>query len=411
MASTKKYIPEEIRNQILLNLPVKSLLRFKCVCKSWNRLISSKSFCYSHLAHNKSSSATKRYLLFDNEDFYSAYLINNESCIEVETADHTGCYRPKLTSFEHSGSLYLNVYGICNGLLCLSDGELSLRCAVYLWNPIARRGKIIPSPYEIDLIEPHGLAFGYHDDDYKVIKIFRYEELYCVLIYSLSTDDWKSVEFNDPDYTPHGGDYDKYTKDINAILVNGVAYFVKEEPCQVVCYDYSYEIIQKVNFPEHFKADSSFTMKAYGKSIALLEYCPSAISAGMVMWILSGKLMWEKRFSIDLKDCYPLGFIDDGKIMVRTCYSNEFMLFNLETNQFTELKFRQRFETLEKWNTLWGINSFVESLVLLDKITKDKYIVKERFSVHTAAFTLQKWKTENKNCMSYGTRKYIQKKK
>ncbi|KAL8124700.1 hypothetical protein AgCh_012375 [Apium graveolens] len=134
-------------------------------------------------------------------------------------------------------------------------------------------------------------------------------------------------------------------------------------------------------------------MKAYGESIALLEYCQSGISAGMVRWILSGKLMWEKRFDIDLKDSYPLGFIDDGKIMIRTFYSNEVMLFNLETNQFTELKFRQRFETLEKWNTLWGIDSFAESLVLLDKITKDKYIFKERCSAHTAAFTLQKWKT------------------
>lgn len=179
----------------------------------------------------------------------------------------------------------------------------------------------------------------------------------------------------------------------NALLVNGVAYFLKKETFRVVCYYISYETIRTDNFPEHNKTDLSFTMKAYGEWIALLEYCRSGIYAGMVIWILRGKLTWEKRFSVDLKASYPVGFIDDGSIMVRSYNSCKIMWFNLETNQFTELKFQQRFETLEKWNTLWEIDSFVESLVLLDKSTTDKYIVKERCSDHTTAFTLQIWKT------------------
>ncbi|RXH90692.1 hypothetical protein DVH24_035456 [Malus domestica] len=48
----RKHIPEEILFEILVRLPVKSLLRFRCVCKSWNTLISSPDFRNAHLEKN-----------------------------------------------------------------------------------------------------------------------------------------------------------------------------------------------------------------------------------------------------------------------------------------------------------------------------------------------------------------------
>lgn len=46
--SIDSYSREETVNDILLRLPVKSLLRFKCVCKSWHDLIKSSSFIKKH---------------------------------------------------------------------------------------------------------------------------------------------------------------------------------------------------------------------------------------------------------------------------------------------------------------------------------------------------------------------------
>ncbi|CAA2975339.1 F-box kelch-repeat At3g23880-like, partial [Olea europaea subsp. europaea] len=43
------YIPEAMIIKILLRLSVKTLLRFKCVCKSWCSIITSCSFIYEHL--------------------------------------------------------------------------------------------------------------------------------------------------------------------------------------------------------------------------------------------------------------------------------------------------------------------------------------------------------------------------
>ncbi|KAF8396749.1 hypothetical protein HHK36_018379 [Tetracentron sinense] len=45
------YIPEDVMVSILGRLPVKSLLRFKCVCKLWLSLISNPNFVESHLSY------------------------------------------------------------------------------------------------------------------------------------------------------------------------------------------------------------------------------------------------------------------------------------------------------------------------------------------------------------------------
>uniref|UniRef100_A0A0E0MAY1 F-box domain-containing protein n=1 Tax=Oryza punctata TaxID=4537 RepID=A0A0E0MAY1_ORYPU len=48
-AASVPYLPEEMVVEILARLPVKSLLRFKCVCRGWRAIISEPSFIRAHL--------------------------------------------------------------------------------------------------------------------------------------------------------------------------------------------------------------------------------------------------------------------------------------------------------------------------------------------------------------------------
>jgi hypothetical protein len=47
-------MPDELMSEILVRLPVKSLLPFKSVCKTWHSTISSRSFISTHLQRSMS---------------------------------------------------------------------------------------------------------------------------------------------------------------------------------------------------------------------------------------------------------------------------------------------------------------------------------------------------------------------
>lgn len=54
-------LPHDLVVDILLSLPVRSLVRFKCVCTSWRSLISNPQFAKSHF--DLAASPTHRLLL------------------------------------------------------------------------------------------------------------------------------------------------------------------------------------------------------------------------------------------------------------------------------------------------------------------------------------------------------------
>ncbi|CDP01468.1 unnamed protein product [Coffea canephora] len=60
-----KYIPLHLITEILLKLPVKSLLKFKCTLKSWLSVISSRQFIKSHL-ENHAWLNNRRLLMLDD---------------------------------------------------------------------------------------------------------------------------------------------------------------------------------------------------------------------------------------------------------------------------------------------------------------------------------------------------------
>jgi molecular chaperone HtpG len=175
------YIHDDLAFSILSKLPLKSLKRFQCVCKSW-------------------------FLLFDNPNFMSMYHINflskypsyddNTSLIlllkmheqlyylsgkrfeNTVKSDRPNLFPDQVTDLEFCG------LGTINGMLCLEDKYLN---KVVLWNPDIKEFKFIPqSPFEsfsppatlnfeatvvfeVDT-NLHGFGYDYVRDDYKLIR-------------------------------------------------------------------------------------------------------------------------------------------------------------------------------------------------------------------------------------------------
>ncbi|XP_074325892.1 putative F-box protein At1g47790 [Apium graveolens] len=156
------YLPEEIMFEILSWLPVKSLVRFKSVCKLWRSIISNNIFIRTHLANSKNKGVILNY----RSDLTEIAGIADYDYIEVHDThqDSVKLYHlpPRETSI-----IYINSF---DGLVCLYNYDGGV---IYIWNPATRRFKILPSPNkEFSNVRAFvGLGFDPICNDYKILRI------------------------------------------------------------------------------------------------------------------------------------------------------------------------------------------------------------------------------------------------
>lgn len=126
----------ELITEILLRLPVKSLLQFQCVSKSWLALISGQEFIKTHLS-----------LSAKNED-YNHHKLMWRSCYNFKVCSIRSllCGSVVEASDWEFPCKSFNIVGSVNGLMCLTDGAKEL----ILWNPtISKYKKLSASKFTI----------------------------------------------------------------------------------------------------------------------------------------------------------------------------------------------------------------------------------------------------------------------
>lgn len=265
--------------------PIKILMQLRCVCKLWDHLIRSKSFIQDHLDHQKTSSNSNKYLLIDCGSSFIAHLIDSENSYNVLRSNVYNIH----DVFDNA--CFLETYGVCDGVICLSC--FSLFC-IYLWNPIVRTVKKLPygTGFPSHCQPAYTLCFGFHDNDYKVIKVVHSVDMYHIGIYSLNADSWKFSEFKTSNYFAQ----DKHHYDCTAKmrpyprarLVNEAVYFIRYTSTSgriVVFFDLSSEMIREINLPEDFQYSNAYGMEEYRDSLALVGY-KKRYDNDVVMWVL-----------------------------------------------------------------------------------------------------------------------------
>ena len=196
----RELLPDDVVEDILGHLPVKSLTRFRCVSKSCDSIITDPTFITKHLKLNlkqseslKSTKTHSGYLLYTTKDKNSSSSSSKQLCTAVCNNDRTltQVSRFEIPSFFDE----CNIVACCNGLFCMADYGLSH--IIYLWNPSIRMFKKLlatPTPDE-DARSVFGLAYNSQNNDFKVLRlvsVFYLEEAKAE-IYSLSTDSWRTV--------------------------------------------------------------------------------------------------------------------------------------------------------------------------------------------------------------------------
>ncbi|XP_022871374.1 F-box/kelch-repeat protein At3g23880-like [Olea europaea var. sylvestris] len=147
MAAAK--LPWEIIIDILSPLPVKSLMRFKCVSKSFYSLISQDShFKKKHQSQSEFSSAIL--YLKDERNSICSYSLST-----LSSDDHQDVIKLNIT---FKG--WWRIHNSCDGLFCVTD---------------------------IEEVVMYGLAYDSISHDYKVLKVIGPE----VTFYSLKNNSWR----------------------------------------------------------------------------------------------------------------------------------------------------------------------------------------------------------------------------
>lgn len=186
--------------QILVRLPVKSLLRFRCVSRSWYSLITSSGFISVHVHHNKKVNNYHVLLRKFNRDANKKVWYNlcedNDALDEIMTIDFP---------FVSQNNDFFRMVGCVNGLVCLSDDIIEETDTLMLWNPVIRRFLTLPrSKMGVDSTNSGQSVFGFGFDslnnDYKVIRIHYhknkdsedYQDEVSTAVFRLSAGSWEA---------------------------------------------------------------------------------------------------------------------------------------------------------------------------------------------------------------------------
>ncbi|RXH92609.1 hypothetical protein DVH24_033505 [Malus domestica] len=206
---------DDIIVEILSWLPVVSLLRFCCVCKSWRALITTPQFVAKHRAHTKDNN--KNVLILTKPDLppppappsvspllidYQSLKKNGAACASASSSDIRSNHRDVEAEFpDDTGLNDSSLVGSCNGLICLLLNppiayyeEYYENIRLLLWNPSTRTARKLP---DIDWFRYRPIYYGFGYDsttqDYKVLLgSINYKDGFAA-IFSLKAASWKIV--------------------------------------------------------------------------------------------------------------------------------------------------------------------------------------------------------------------------
>jgi F-box interacting protein len=385
-------LPEEIIEKILLKMPVKDLIRFSAVCKSWNSLIRNPRFIQTHLKNQTDDDNPELLLLllgsYQSDDLHRddpAALFGQYSNLLNPIHNHN-----KSNPTYH---LSYRVVGTCNGLVCLS--VFSLRGApwpIILWNPSIRKVRFLPRPGRPSDGCTSGLGdnyfFGYDSriNDYKVVRIVM--ETYLdttveVEVWSLARGGaWKSLNNN----VPVGSALDTY----HHAFVNGAIHWVQdyetnqqqeeeeeeEEECivSIVALDMADESFRNLEIRQTRRECPPRISKYHGDGdqcwLALFEFVSHSSYNLWVMKEYGVAESWTKLFNVCLLSpvegpCIrPFGFTKSGQVAVKLG-DGTLKSYDPKDKQFRDFG--------NRGYEYYFMDSFVESLVLLDQTNVSSY--------------------------------------
>ncbi|OVA20843.1 F-box domain [Macleaya cordata] len=352
-------LPEEIILNILSRLPVKSLLRFRCVCKSWFKLFSSSdpNFVKIHLNH---AIQEKNFsVMFCRVTLYSIDCDNDDDdAVEIDYP------------FKSSRG-YVKILGSCNGLLCVTtDTVNSIIC---IWNPSTKEYKLISKPpFEINrnIDIAYGFGYDFKIEDYKLVSIARSGSVDVASkakVYTLGSNSWRNVETSFP--------FNSLNWEASGVLVNGVLHWKRSNgiesnaPVVIVSFDIADERFQEMTLPKCLHYNSDLVVCAVGGSLCIVANSHKDLNVDV--WVMKDYGMlesWTKLFTISQQSgihyLRPIQSFKNGEILFEAELSGSLKSALVSYDPKHERATRiLKVQSILRW---WDTVTYVGSLVSLN---------------------------------------------
>ncbi|XP_057952636.1 F-box/kelch-repeat protein At3g06240-like [Malania oleifera] len=191
-------MPEDLVENILRRLPVKSLLRFQCVRKYWCTLLKNPSFIADHFCFSSNHNDNKRNVLWISRCYYSR---GTCYCISINPPHLLVPVELPLKG----GGISTCIMGHWNGIICALTSIRNfggypnpMGRRYFLWNPATREYKVLPllqSPNHYSRRYGPGFGFDSKTNDYKIVKFVTYYSEPCKAeVYNLRSDTWREIK-------------------------------------------------------------------------------------------------------------------------------------------------------------------------------------------------------------------------
>ncbi|KAL3721391.1 hypothetical protein ACJRO7_033822 [Eucalyptus globulus] len=267
-------LPHDAVVQILKRLPVRSLLRFRCVCRSWRSTIDGPSFVDLYQKHVARDASNWHLACVEWCDPLPpsellCFLLSGES-LSMSQIEFP---------FAASSSLF-GFVGSCNGLICVTQfAEDGYGRSMYLWNLFTRKHREVrrsrPEPEFLSKSSTHivlGFGFDARSNDYKIVRILhhpyghhpRFGE-----IYSLNTDSWRSLDCEVPAFCRYS----------SVVFFNGNLHwfaFKRRDVSEnrngcIVLFDVAGEVFDEMALPEEIQRGSEVYLAVFNDLLAVLN--------------------------------------------------------------------------------------------------------------------------------------------
>ncbi|PIA39477.1 hypothetical protein AQUCO_02600135v1 [Aquilegia coerulea] len=357
-------LPDEIILEIILCLPIKSLMRFRCVNKTWLQLFTTDpQFAQLYLNKSNRKNTTILAIRYELQQFQHKPLVYSSAVNIRSECDKVAV--PLELPFYRGGTYSYLIGGIRNGLVLvnLDDDKKKL----FIWNPLTNDYIDIPYPPTTNHFprcdEIRGFGFGLIQatNQYKVIRFcdckYRHFDEGVkkshVSVYTLGIDSsWRNLK-----------DISYYSifRDCTAPLVNGVIHwnaftgsnFIDDK--RILSFDMKDEIFGEIPHPKHINANypESF-YDSVGELDGLLCMLGRDCGENIQVWVMQEYGVansWTKQFTIGRPDIcgsfttlQPIIVPQKEKtlpktsILIDTITPLQLILYDPETNSVTNLK-------------------------------------------------------------------------